>query len=661
MITMCQTVAAPVVWLGKMKGPWLWTMILIYGLTHNGVSGFFANYHIGSTIMNPKSFLSSFGGSGGDVSNQDLDRDMVLSIYSKHCDKNGFVTKSGLAEIPFISDLLKDDLLMNSELDEIWKKVRKRTPQNVDTECVDIDSFFEIFENIDELFEPYETVDESGNLTSTQHDFSVQIAINDSQKSELVNLFQNSLCDGEKKLSKQSLRQWEDVSGLIDQGLLEEAEFNMLWNNASHSKDYLDLDGFLSFNRELDELYELEDAFSNHMDVFRLIADLDGLVGMKELKRWTDLQDKIVGGKMSEDVLQAMLVDVPKCAGGKLDFDGFRHLCKRIDSFIDHERNANDSKHVQARNGQTWRMEVVEDDLPADILFQKIADDNLLIGTGELSRWGILRDMINSGDLLSSELQDIFDRSPKSKENTSKLGKQGFLFLYQQINDLFEVYDEEVPAKSEDELSKRNLLKLLDNMNKEDRSMCGIDASEKEEAELLNVISEVESLPQNLLEQMQGQKLEEYLAGDWDLIYTSSPTVRFNKGISGLARSIPSSDFAGLKQKLVYTRFAADTEFIEKIRSATGPFDVRVSGNWEMVSSQSILTGAKSTSLKVVPQKVEYASSKFKADYWKTLGPVTFLDITYLDKNLRIMRGNTATKTVFVFTRDSTSSNNKLI
>lgn len=43
--------------------------------------------------------------------------------------------------------------------------------------------------------------------------------------------------------------------------------------------------------------------------------------------------------------------------------------------------------------------------------------------------------------------------------------------------------------------------------------------------------------------------------------------------------------------------------------------------------------------------------TSMRADHWKSLGPMNMLDLTYLDEDLRVMRGCTSSDTVFIWKR----------
>lgn len=71
--------------------------------------------------------------------------------------------------------------------------------------------------------------------------------------------------------------------------------------------------------------------------------------------------------------------------------------------------------------------------------------------------------------------------------------------------------------------------------------------------------------------------------------------------------------------------------------------------DWDLRTEVSLFTGKPSNVLSVTPDSVKYGPRSDKADHWKSLGPMNLLVLSYLDDDLRIMRGNTSTDTLFIF------------
>lgn len=514
--------------------------------------------------------------------------------------------------------------LLPEEFSDIWDRAPK-FPDTVqaeekDIERIDVDSFVQVYRDIDDLFESDdESDDQNANSNATKENGQQQpskqkseVAAQDdddflllqvSDKDDEVSNGQDLTLDAELEsiyetlrdksgfVSKAQLRKWDEIAKLLEDGLLGEDEFADLWDNTkkasvSGAEEQLDLDGFLSLNVALDDLFAFDD----------------------------DEMDDVI---------------VPKSAYSMEE---------------DEVKGNSAGPSVQIVQGG---------DLPADVLFVSLANEDGLVGLDELKRWKELREMIVEGDLLESELMDMFQRVKKSEMDLNKVEEEGFVALYKAIDNLFEEDDSEQPTRQVSR--KEEILDAIADLEGDGVLPCGLEATEREQREVLSIIEMVENEPTNLIRSKQGAIAPQELAGTWELLYSSSSAMKFNKGLSGLGGSFPNGRFSNLKQKLIVTKFLTDVEYIERIEvnPSSASFDVTVTGTWDLRTSVSLFTGEPSIVMTVAPDRVTYGPTSTRADHWKSLGPMNMLDITYLDQDLRIMRGNTSVDTIFVFRRIS--------
>jgi hypothetical protein len=501
---------------------------------------------------------------------------------------------------------LEEDLLAE-EFSDIWDKAPKFPDVEASEERVDVDSFVQVYRDIDDLFESEVSDDaaaaseetpkaappasevKSENNSAEEDDEDDEEG--ETLEAELESIYE-SICDKNGLISKDALQAWDEVGKLLEDGLLGEDEFEDLWEKtqkSSGSSEVLDVDGFLSFNVALDGLFDFD------------------------------------AEEMTED---------------------------------DDEEPLEASSPAVAES-----REMVEgESLSSRSLFAALADSDGLVSEGGLTRWSELQDMQAEGDLLPLELQNMFDGVAKSAKDASKLDESGFVTLYQAIADLFED-NEEVTEPEEDkepELSGNELKQeLIDTIkvvaSDKDRMACGLECSETEQRQILSIVTELESRPTNIIRQKQGAVYDADLTGTWDLLYSSSSAMKYNKGLSGLGGSFPNGKFGGLTQKLMTSKFTTDVEYVERIdvTPSAASFDVTVNGGWDLRTSISIFTGEPSLVMTVEPDRVTYGPTSTRADHWKSLGPLNMLDVSYLDDDLRIMRGNTSIETVFIFRRSS--------
>jgi hypothetical protein len=492
---------------------------------------------------------------------------------------------------------------LQEEFNDIWDAAPKFPDMDSSSEQrIDVDSFIQIYRDIDDIFEDIEEDEQfDGKLDDTKtHDVESNLMSKptvDSAQYEEIEIFEeegadpeiptqneqmleqafNNICNDKKLVSKEALENWSEIKTLFEDGLLGQDEFDSMWEKTAKSpglSDMIDVDGFLSFNVALDDLFEIED----------------------------------------------------------IDDDSLSDEATQITMFY-------------------------ADDLPPGVIFAEISNENSLVGMNELRSWGDLQAMLRDGDLLPIELQNLYDQIPKAT-GTDALDEAGFEQLFNAIEDLFEDGDEEITkpdtAMEEENTTaklKNDLLNLIAKLSNDgDKLPCGLEDDETQAELVLDRVLALEAAPSNMVSRSETEVSPANVAGKWELLYTTSSTMKFNQGLSGLV-PIGTGKFVGLTQSLVASKYLQDVEYIEKIAAGPAQFEVKVNGSWELRSSVSLFTGSKSVSLSVEPDKVSYWGPTTRADHWKSLGPLNLLDIAYLDDDLRIMRGTTATTNVFIFKR----------
>lgn len=516
------------------------------------------------------------------------DCEEVRELFSKYCDENFLIDRKTLASMPPIVDMLADEDLLPVELNEIWEAAPKSAN---DASRVDVDSFLQIYRDVDDLFEDDDDDEEGDDEISgevSDADNTPAADANDNGLDEELSKAYDSLCDDNGLISKDKMMQWEEIESLFEEGLLGEDEFEELWKNSVDGEnDSVDANGFSNFNLGLDDLFVLEDD--------------------------------------DDDEEEELSVTTT----------GPRSL-------------------------------VVEGDMPPGVLFSQLADTKYLVGTKELNLWVELNDLLEDGELLASELQEMYE---KYAAPDGKLTEDGFLQLYDEIDGLFEDDDDDEdgeetvvtssPPKQQEQQQnppvntrvKEDFLSFLDIVVEEDEQPCGFGASESDQEQILNILQVLEQQPTNMILQKDGNIEQADLAGMWELVYTSSSAMKFNKGLSGIGGSFPNGRFDGLRQELIATKFLTDVVYKERIEvtPSSASFDVTVKGVWDLRKSVSLFTGQPTVILNIEPDRVTYGPTSTRADHWKSLGPVNRLDLSYLDDNLRVMRGCTSSETLLIF------------
>lgn len=126
--------------------------------------------------------------------------------------------------------------LLESELKDIYAAAAPAAGDKID-----IEGFVTVYKDIEDLFEDEEESDD---------------ALDDD--SELQTSFAKLAKDG--AITKPQLRQWEDITSLIDdEGMLGVEEFEELWQKSIGGSETMDFKSFVVFNEALDDLFVLED------------------------------------------------------------------------------------------------------------------------------------------------------------------------------------------------------------------------------------------------------------------------------------------------------------------------------------------------------------------------------------------------------------------
>ena len=514
------------------------------------------------------------------------------------CQDLFFISHVGIYILLSLSQQDQGDLL-SSELSEIWKAAPK-FPQvddvaGEDVDQIDVDSFIQVYRDIDDLFE------DGQELTA---DVTSSASLEDGQDAELEQTFA-TLANGKKTISFSQLRQWGEIASMVEEeGILGEDELVTLWENALGVKGKeagdMDFSGFVKFNYALDDLFEFDESSEND------------------------------GGGDIEDVTTD-------------------------------EYDETETTTVAPQSAAPLPTIITEDDLPPGVLFSQLANENYLVGKTELQRWGELNDMLKGGDLTMGELNALYDSVAKAPGAKDMLDEDGFCAFFDAIDNLFEDDEEGDIAEQQPEERelKEELLEVIEDFAKlaaeEGLQLCGLDGSELEQERVLEVVNELEREPYNQVVALSasggGAVKKEELVGLWELIYSTSSTMKYNEGLSGLAGGL--TRFGGLQQELTSTKYMSDVDYTEQVVGKLGgnSFEVKISGDWDLRTEVSLFTGKPSNVMSVMPDKVSYGPRSDKADHWKSLGPMNLLVLSYLDEDLRIMRGNTSTDTLFIWRR----------
>lgn len=169
----------------------------------------------------------------------------------------------------------------------------------------------------------------------------------------------------------------------------------------------------------------------------------------------------------------------------------------------------------------------------------------------------------------------------------------------------------------------------------------GFDATPEQQSEVLEIVEELETFnptPEPL--KSPG------IAGKWNLIYTSSPSVRGVQGVMGVNQWFRDASMTGFVQDVRiepnYMKYVETVEFPGLVASMVGNVAV-AEGFWTIMEDEpnTMVTDAN---------KVTVGPMKYDSDQWQSLRCLMIQDVTYLDEDLRIQHG-LVPNIIFVFER----------
>jgi hypothetical protein len=403
-------------------------------------------------------------------------------------------------------------------------------------------------------------------------------------------------------------------------------------------------------------------------------------------------------------------------------FHNHHHNHRRNDVHIIHQRSR-DERMVAIKSQTNADVDSDEIHYPSAIFTQSAEEvysllvellkkdrnssGGLLLGLDDLKKgWLELTELIAFEELLPKELDQLYRKSLSSSDDDEKLDKKGFFALYQSIDALFELPDEdedeaehEIDNKVDQEISesggsdiasgtdiptqeepspspspssssetvvdpvvasseiKANLVSYLKeitvNAKNKDKLPCGFDCTDAERQVIKDLVASLSTIvsPSNLVTS-KPKMSEIQVMGEWDLLYTCSYAMLINRSLSGLGRTSSAlAQFKSLRMRLFGNKYLGNSEYVEIFGSPEGEtaFEVTITGEWYFEQKKSPYTGMPGPCLRMELEKVMYGPTTNGADQWSSLGPVKLTDIIFLDEDLMILQGNVNPSALFVY------------
>ncbi|CAM9803317.1 unnamed protein product [Chrysoparadoxa australica] len=599
-------------------------------------------------------------------SNRDVELgldDDLREAFSGLCDasgKLGFESFKGFKEV---ASLLEEDLLMESEVRDIWLAVAGDLGASVGVE-----GFVQAFNSVDDLFEDeWEGIEEdkaslvepavlegdesSGEAEAgTSEKGGAELLVSSERHQSLAAAFEKLMGSLGALASMDDVLKWKEVSELINEKQLSVAETKSLFDGIAKGGDSLDIDGFVQLGAAIDNLFEyVEDGQAET----EAEAEAEAAEPTEEAAK-----ERAAEEEMKEEAAKEVVL-VP--LEGKTQEE--RELLEEFDEL------------AGSRTG--------------------------LLGLNNLLRWPEVQSLVDEGQLKVSEVNGLWENVPKAELDgayrcTDEFGEgacidaAGFLAFNAALDGLFFYEDEDeaplavagpsaptpAPAPSPAmtplpkpttatdaspvaavgrqgrsfEESKVHLMGIV----QQESQSCGLGTEPKARQQILQAVEGLLAVAgeRNVVSKGNDAVLDA-LPGTWRLMYTSSKSMEFNQGITGLANTLPGAELQGLLQVLQKEGGLLDAYYEEELIVSGGKeLTVTVTGDWEVRQTTSLMTGTSSIALGMNTKRVKYGFIDVIGERWKPLRSMAVLDVVYIDDSIRIMRGQTSTSSIFVLFKE---------
>ncbi|KAL7573277.1 hypothetical protein ACA910_003422 [Epithemia clementina (nom. ined.)] len=542
--------------------------------------------------------------------------DDLGTIFQKIADQDGFISKESLLQVPEIIKLIMDDeLLKEEDVNKIWQKYADNNQQRVNFE-----SFVKIYQEIYNLFEDDDEDDDD--------DDNVESKGSGGGTGEMVS--------GKKEKALVVESTAGEITEVAEKRQKLEETFQIITSMATTIQK--------ESSKTQDEGAQAESSGGG------------GVLSKEALREWDEIDTLISDGMLMEKEFEELWERTPKTSDGMVDLNGFLKFNAYIDDLVDMEEDDDDEADDDQDSDSRLEMDEADENLFLEAKSGLVSKQQLL------SSWDELKEMLEVGDILPSEFDELYQSALTISRVASALDRKAFDSLRKAIDDLFEELEEDKEKESANTQDndggvatshKIDLLRALAAVNQESsvnkRQACGLDSTEAEAKLILKLANNLVQEDSNILTQTGGNIDTSMVTGSWKLLYTSSFAMKCNKGLFGDRCSVPSGQFGGLVQTLSPSGLLAYKETIDKPDRS---FSFTVNGTWELRQTTSLFEMKKKSIMIVVdPDPVSY--SGWIPDLWvrRSLETTNILELVYLDDNLRIMRGGVSMDELFVFQR----------
>lgn len=170
-----------------------------------------------------------------------------------------------------------------------------------------------------------------------------------------------------------------------------------------------------------------------------------------------------------------------------------------------------------------------------------------------------------------------------------------------------------------------------------------LQVEDEPDPSVLALINSLTKSPANLANDMDLalEDIEDVLVGEWELVYTTSRSMKYNSGLTGLCNTLPQAELLGVTQTISLDNFDSyDVYTNERLMTLGKNFDAVIDGTWELLSTYAIMTGEPVLTLNIEPIRIKYGALTDSMETgWKGARVLNRCEVVYLDDDMRVMKG----------------------
>jgi len=507
-------------------------------------------------------------------------------------------------------ELVKDGLVNEDEVQDVWLQVVGPSLKA----SVDYQGFLRVHDAIDTLFEEEEEEEKGEEKDHMKAEFDM-------------------LCRGGKKVSLDAFMELPEIQEFLDEGALSADEVQDLWGRVAGPEDMgLDYEGFVKLYKMVDDLFE--DAGGEEEDDTSVSASTTtttikatpppppsppsppkasqqppapsvtpgsyfakksdrGEMSREVVKDYPGIKDLIDEEDLGEDEFNVIWDKVSK-GTSTVDFRGYQAILEAVDDLFEEDEEEDMAQPPQPPKPFTAPATTASTTIP-------------------------------------------------SAATPSKPEPTGVPALSPDISSSFWASATAVPTDVDKKVDPANAKAVLKQLVASIPLAQQLQVEEDPDPEVLSLVDSLSQSRENIANDLDLalEDVEDVLVGEWELVYTTSRSMKYNSGLTGLGNTLPQAELLGVSQTISLDNFDSyDVYTTEKLLTLGRNLDAVIDGTWELLSTYSIMTGEPVLTMNIEPIRIKYGTlSDSMETGWKGARVLNRCEVIYLDDEIRVMKG----------------------